>query len=283
MNPEKIEKFWEITLEKTSSQPLDAIAEKVAVPVPYEKYKVAYKSFGGWTIKAFLSRPIIGETVPGRLPAIVTAPGYGGWEHGVTLCECQRGYVIMQVYPRDQGESGNLLPGVPRKGPWPLMTGIVNPEGYYYQGAFMDMVRAVDYLITRPDVDPERIGIMGTSQGGGIALSVAGIDSRLKACVAHVPFFCDMRNNSAYKGSELDNPAYLDTTDYFDPANLAYRIKAPTLLSSGGRDVTCPSDTIRAVFDRLSGIKALAHYPDLTHTTCGAFYGMSWDWMEKYL
>jgi len=218
-----------------------------------------------------------------RLPAIITAPGYGGWEHGVTLSDCQRGYLILQISPRQQGESS----GLPRYERWqgegPLLRGIKQPEGYFYQGAYMDMLRGVDYLLTRDDVDPERIGAMGTSQGGGIVLASSALIPRIKAVVAHVPYFCDMRHNTAFATGELDTPEHLATFDYFDPVQLAHRLHAPTLLSSGGKDATCPAETIRAVFDQLPGIKGLLHYPELIHTSSLGFYRASWEWMATYL
>jgi len=273
------EAFWRETIELARAQPLDAAVEQVADPQPYHTFRVTYRSFGGVRVTAKLGVPVV-ETCM-RLPAIVTAPGYGGWEHGVTLSECQRGYLLLQVFPRGQGESLEAPSG--DTGVGYLLRGITSPETYFYRGAFMDMLRGVDYLLTRPDVDPARIGAMGTSQGGGIVLSSSALEPRIRAVVAHVPFFCDMAHNSAFRGSELDKPENLATFTCFDPVSHAPHLHAATLLSSGGKDKTCPPETIRAVFDRLPGIKALAHYPELTHTSSPAFYRMGWEWMETYL
>jgi len=47
---------------------------------------------------------------------------------------------------------------------------------------------AISYAITRPEVDPERLGIWGTSFSGGLVLTVAAVDRRVKAVVSQVPF-----------------------------------------------------------------------------------------------
>ena len=61
----------------------------------------------------------------------------------MTLSECQRGYMILQVYPCDRGvrelwkvESRRIKRGQP----WETQ-----PEGFYYQGGYVDMIRGVDY------------------------------------------------------------------------------------------------------------------------------------------
>ncbi len=98
------------------------------------------------------------------------------------------------------------------------------------------MIRGVDYLMARPDIDNQRVAIAGTSQGGGIALAIAALDPRLKAVVAHVPFLCDMRQAARTQGSlvkklldqaEMNDESHLRTLDYFDPLQLASSIHAP--------------------------------------------------------
>jgi cephalosporin-C deacetylase len=193
------------------------------------------------------------------------------------------------VYPRSQGESEALWK---IDGPDKLTWHVAQPEGAYYQGAYADVVRAIDYLVSRADIDPARIGLAGTSQGGGMALAVAALDPRVKVVVAHVPFLCDFRTAARTPNSlvrtlleraNCNNEATLRTLDYFDPLALAPDLRVPALISAGGKDETCPAATIRAAFDRIPGVKSLAVYPDLTHTSCAGFYEMTWPWLDLYL
>jgi dienelactone hydrolase len=46
-----------------------------------------------------------------------------------------------------------------------------------------DSIRAVDYLVTRPDVDPGRLGTLGRSMGSTMAWWLAALDTRIKVCV----------------------------------------------------------------------------------------------------
>ena len=185
--------------------------------------------------------------------------------------------------PRDENLGGN----------W-LLYGTEYPERYYYRGAFADLARGIDYLLTREDVDGQRIGAMGSSQGAFLSLGVGAIDRRVRAVVAHVPFLCNLRHNpcfdlaggpDTYWGNwkAVQDPKLINTFDYFDPVNLAHRLMMPVALSSGGRDKICPASSIRAVFDRLPGIRSLTHFPTMGHDPSSEFFAMGWNWMRTYL
>jgi cephalosporin-C deacetylase len=285
----QVSEFWRATRERLSNEPMDAVVEPSADALPFRKFRVTLRGLDGVRFRAYLAVPVRGELPAQRLPAIITAPGYGGSQQGVMLDECQRGYVILQIFPRSQGESEQLWK---IDGPEKLTWGISRPQGYYYEGAYADMFRGIDFLASRPEVDPKRIAIMGTSQGGGIALAVAALDPRVRAVAAHVPCLCAMRDAAAIPGSLINtllNKANANradawnTLDYFDPLRLAPNLRAPLLVSAGGKDTTCPPGTIRSVFDAVAAIKTLAWYPELPHTSSQSFYALSWTWMAMYL
>ena len=280
--------FWRATRERLAGEPMDAQVEPVAEALPYKKFKVTLRSLDGVRVRAWLALPIKGEGSSKPWPVIVTVPGYGGPQQGVMLGECQRGYAILQLYPRSQGDSAELWQ---IDGPDKLTWHLDRPEGAYYQGAYADVMRAIDFAVSRPDLDRDRIALVGTSQGGGISLAVAAIDSRVKAVVAHVPFLCDFRLAARTPKSLVkklldqagrNDEAAWRTLDYFDPLQLAPQLHAPVLMSAGGKDETCPAATIQSVYARLPGVKSLNFYPDLPHTTCLDFYNLSWPWLDLH-
>ncbi len=81
----------------------------------------------------------------------------------------------------------------------------------------------------------------------------------------------------------VNDEAHLRTLDYFDPLQRLATLRAPVLVSSGGRDTVCPAETIRAVFDRISSVKSLFHDPELTHTSSETFYALTWNWLDRRL
>lgn len=283
---EKLAAFWASTLEKARSTSLEAEVEQVPERIGYHKFKLTYKSLDNVPVRAYLglpADPAIEGAASRRRPVVITVPGYGGWEFYTPLGESQRGCAILQVYPRSMGESGELWRVADiAYGAW-VNHHPESPEGFYYQGAFMDMVRGLDYLLTRPDIDPGRIAVMGCSGGGMLALGLAAIDNRIKSVVASLPALCDYRNNASLANNwEAQDATFLNTWDYFEPVHLAPLITAPTLMLAGGRDKTCLPESIQKVYDNLECVKGIMHVPTLGHSASCEFYGMAWEWTERH-
>jgi cephalosporin-C deacetylase-like acetyl esterase len=154
--------------------------------------------------------------------------------------------------------------------------GLENKQGYFYQGAYMDCVRAVDYLCSRDDVDQQRIAAWGGSQGGGLSLATAALDQRVDFCAADIPFLCDwVRYFQLTKWPEVDAwveaddmrswSRTLQTLSYFDTLNLADQIRCPTVLRIGLNDEICPPETIFSVYNRITARKSHLVSPDKGH------------------
>lgn len=130
--------------------------------------KVTFKNRYGITLAADLYVP---EDAEGKWPAIAVSGPFGAVKeqasglYAQTMAE--RGFLTLAFDPSFTGESG----GEPRY----VASPDINTE---------DFSAAIDYLIMRDDVDPERIGIIGICGWGGFALNAAAIDTRIKASVA---------------------------------------------------------------------------------------------------
>jgi dienelactone hydrolase len=66
-----------------------------------------------------------------------------------------------------------------------------NRGPYYYRDwmsqTVVDLRRGLDYLESRPDIDPDRVAIFGGSLGGWIGSILAAVDPRIKAAILSVP------------------------------------------------------------------------------------------------
>ena len=130
--------------------------------------KITFHNRYGITLAADLYKP---KNAAGKLPAIAVSVPFGAVKeqasglYAQTLAEY--GFLTIAFDPSFTGESG----GQPRS----VASPDINTE---------DFSAAVDYLSTRDDVDPERIGILGICGFGGFAINAAAMDTRIKATVA---------------------------------------------------------------------------------------------------
>ncbi|MFG2913067.1 alpha/beta hydrolase [Kitasatospora sp. NPDC048298] len=135
-----------------------------------ERKDVEFEADAGVMLRGRLHLP----DGPGPHPAITMAHGYAGVkEHGLepfARTFAENGFVVLLHDHRGFGASD----GLPRQDvdPWRQIA---------------DWRRAVSYLESRPEVDPGRIGLWGTSYAGGHALVLGATDRRLRAVVAQVP------------------------------------------------------------------------------------------------
>ncbi len=115
--------------------------------------------------------------------------------HEACLGLVLKGYVVLGLDPMGQGERSEYFD--PKDGR-PLVPLCVSQHHYLARPSWLvgrslagyrtwDCIRAVDYLVTRPEVDPERIGVAGNSGGGIMALLATAADPRIKVCAAAHP------------------------------------------------------------------------------------------------
>lgn len=147
--------------------------------------KITFHNRFGITLVADLYVP---KNVSGKMPAIAVSGPFGAVKeqssglYAQTLAE--RGFLTIAFDPSFTGESS----GEPRQ----VASPDINTE---------DFCAAVDYLSTRDDVDPERIGILGICGWGGMALNAAAIDTRIKATVTSTMYDMSRVNANGYYDS----------------------------------------------------------------------------------
>lgn len=154
--------------------------------------KVTFHNRYGITLAADLYIP---KEVEGPLSAIAVCGPFGAVKeqssglYAQTLAE--RGFLTIAFDPSFTGESG----GEPRY----VASPDINTE---------DFCAAVDYLSTRKDVDPERIGIIGICGWGGMALNAAAIDTRIKATVTSTMYDMSRVSANGYFDAMGENERY---------------------------------------------------------------------------
>jgi cephalosporin-C deacetylase-like acetyl esterase len=252
-----------------------------------EIYLVEMRSLGNILIRGWYMRPV----KEGIFPAILHVQGYSTNMTPVNLYPGDD-MVALALNIRGHGNSRNHVdPGFPGY----LLHHLDDRELYVYRGAYMDCIRAVDFLFSREEVDKTRVAVEGGSQGGALSFATAALDNqRISLCVPAVPFLSDFRDYVRLAGwptgelmqymvsrPDLAEEDVFRTLSYIDIKNLAPWIKAPVLMSVGLRDVTCPPHINFAAFNQLDVPKQYIVYPDAGHNLPGDNQQVKFDYIRK--
>ena len=295
--PPDLRQFWRDTLAEASLAPLNPSLEQIDYPVA--GLRVCRAFYDGWK-GARICAWFLARDGARAQPTLVFYHGYSGSKGQVYdyLGWALQGYTVIAVDVRgqagDSSDPGNY-PGGHVSG-W-MTSGITSPQTYYYRGAYVDCVRALDFAVAQPEVDPDRIGVLGVSQGGGLSLAVAALDPRPKLSMPEVPFLCHFRralevtNQNPYQELAVYVNRYPDreetvyrTLTYFDNLSLADRITCPVLMTVGLQDLVCPPSTVFAVYNRLSSSeKDLRVYPYGVHEGFASHHEQKLAWARRIL
>ena len=287
--PDDFDAFWGGALAELADIPLDAktthdpLRSTDAVKV----YQVGYRSLGGLEIFAWYSVPAVGD---GPFPAALILPGYKS-EPSLRRDWGGKGVAALSVAVRGKlPSSGKFNPGYPGL----LTHGVEDRDTYSYKGVISDCVRGVDFLLSRPEIDSERIYCCGSSQGGGLTLITSALRPEIKAGVAGYPFLCcfpeSMRMLRSYPYDELACYArafperaeqMLETLRYFDAVNFAPRIKCPMVVGIAMEDEVCPPETGYAAYRQLGGERELWLFPNSGHGNAHEYPGRETAWLQE--
>ncbi|MEV7608542.1 acetylxylan esterase [Microbacterium sp. NPDC089320] len=286
--PADFDEFWARTLaeSRACTTPSSVGAADPLLPGVVAR-DVRFSGFGGERIAGWLITPADGDPLRG---AVVQYVGYGGGrglahEH---LAWATAGYAHLVMDTRGQG-SGWSVGATPD--PWGagpavpgMMTrGIEDPHTYYYRRLITDAALAVDAMRALDLVAPDRVAVAGGSQGGGLALAVAGLVSDIRALIADVPFLCHFERAVGYTDAapyreirdllRIQREAattVFETLSYIDGVNFARRATAPALFSVGLEDVVCPPSTVYAARNHYAGPSEVDVFPFNGHEGGGA-------------
>jgi dienelactone hydrolase len=226
---------------------------------------------------------------------------------------CRRGYVVIAIDMMFWGERRMLLAADPaswrerekmsaedvaafnragRERVGLLATGLFEAGVTWAGVMFTDDIRTVDYLLTRPDVDPERIGCCGLSVGGFRSAHLAGLDGRIKAAVV-VGWMSSigsmLRSKLTSIGPWKTVPGlyrYLDLPDVVS-------MTAPGALMAihGTQDGLFTNEGVREAFDKIGRVYAKAGVPDRfagvtydgPHEFNAAMQDRAFAWLDRWL
>jgi cephalosporin-C deacetylase len=282
--PEDFDVFWDRSLADMWAVDPQVELVPASFQVPYaECFHLFFTGTGGARVHAKLMRP---KQAKAPHPAVVMFHGYSGssgdWSD--KLGYVAAGYTVAALDCRGQGGLSEDKGGVSG---WTLQGHIVRglddaPEKMLFRQIFLDTAQLAGIVMHMPDVDENRVGATGGSQGGGLTLACAALEPRIKRAAPVFPFLCDYQRvweldlaKDAY--DELQawfrrfdplhdrEEALFTQLGYVDVQHLAPRIQGEVMMALGLMDQICPPSTQFAAYNKITANKSLRVYPDYGH------------------
>jgi cephalosporin-C deacetylase len=258
--PTDFEAFWQGVQQQAEAIPLAAevVPDLLRTSADVEVFQVFYDSLDRVRIAAWYCRPTRRAE---RTPAILFLPGYQ-MDPPIPKEWARQGYIALSVAPRGKLRSTRQFnPGYPNL----LTYNLVDRHTYAYRGFYVDTWRGIDFLLSRPEVDPTRLGVTGTSQGGGLTICTAAMRPEIRAAAAGAPYLCGFMDaielTHTYPYEEINDylrqypdrrAAVEETLAYFDGLNFADQITCPIIVNIGLQDNVCPPETGYALFNKIA-------------------------------
>ncbi len=259
--PSDFDTYWGAIRSKLDAEPIDAqvvLDTNVNYQSVYSKtYRLSLGSIDGHRAYAYMTVP---ET-SGVFTGLIKFPAFGNSDAAqpdLPMCE-RLGAIVISLTIHNSPVNVNL----PAEQTY--VPDITTTDTVYYQWAIAAGMRAIDYLETRPYFDQIHVGVYGVSQGAGLAMLLAGVDSRVDLLAMSNPIL------SQHDGLKYDEPSgfpkyirnflndsakveqILSKAKYYDNVFAAQRFSGPVLATVSLKDEVTPAECTHVAMNQLDG------------------------------
>lgn len=282
--PTDIDEYWDkaIAEMKGVDPDLELIPARFQVPFA-ECFDLFFTGVRGARVHAKYLKP---KNSTAKHPAVLQFHGYtgnsGDWNDKLNYVAM--GYSVAALDCRGQGglsEDTGGVKGNTHKGH--IIRGLDDSaDNLLFRHIFLDTAQLAGIVMSMPEVDENRVGAMGGSQGGALTLACASLEPRIKRATPFYPFLSDYKR---VWDMDLAKDAYAEIRDYFrafdplhereaevfmklgyiDIQNIVKRIKGEVFMSVGLMDTVCPPSTQFAAYNKITAKKSMDIYPDYGH------------------
>ena len=286
--PDDFDAFWDEGLAQ-----MRALSDEVElIPAEFqtsfaECFHLYFTGMGGARVHAKFMRP---REIVGEQPAVLMFHGYSGsaGDWADKLGYVAEGYVVAAMDCRGQGGLSEDKGGVAG---WTLRGHIVRglddalagtPEKLLFRDIFLDTAQLARVVMAMDEVDADRVGATGGSQGGALTVACMSLVPEIKRAAPVFPFLSDYKR---VWEMDQDKDAYAELREWFrrfdptheredaiftalgyiDVQHLAPRTQAKVLWFTGLMDTICPPSTQFAAYNKVTSEKSMVIYPDFGH------------------
>ena len=291
--------YWLTAKEQLAATPINATLTEIPAKSTANRkvYLVEMQSIADGIsgdpviVRGYYAEPTDGKKHPVIMHYLGYDSGYApGGQSNIPYCpggDDNKDYA--EFYLSTRGQSVNNRPAADRAdgiqkdftntyGDW-FAYQFGNKDRYYYRGAYMDVVRAIDFMATRETSDMDKLFAEGQSQGGALTVAAAALSGRTFLAIAPAitfmgdfPDYFDITSWPGYvakqnQGTMSDAEMYAFLS-YYDTKNLATNISCPYITSVGLQDNVCPPHTNLAPYNNVmtpEADKQVVFNPELQH------------------
>lgn len=284
IKPVDFDNYWDEALKELDTFYWD-------VKLTPADFKVSYAScfhleFTGVNNTSIYAKFILPKVIKEPTPAIIEFHGYrmysANWSD--LLNYVAAGYCVIAMDCR--GQNGRSNDSVNTSGPTiegHIIRGLnEGKEQLAYRSIYLDCVQLTRIVMGFEEVDEERVGVKGYSQGGGLALACAALEPSIKFVAPVYPFLSDFKRVwdmdldmhayqelrtyfRNYDPMHLKEEEIFETLGYIDISNLTVRIKGKVLMTITLMDNICPPSTQFAAYNNITSEKESLIYHDYGH------------------
>ncbi|MEM6966658.1 MAG: acetylxylan esterase [Bacteroidota bacterium] len=287
--PADFDAFWDGVKAELAAVPIDPVLSFYDSTSLSETFRINLGNIDNRRVYGYLSIP---KGIAPPYPAIVTLPPFGSvanivppkplmseWGGAISLT------ISIHNAEPDEVDPNSYLPN-----------NIANRDSIYYKQAITGAIRAIDYIFTRPDFNGEEVGVVGLSQGGGLALITAGVDQRVKSLIQTVTVLCGhaghrydrpsglplyILDSRGFNGTIAHEDSTLAASQYFDGVFFAKRYKGPSLSFVSYADSISPAQTVLTALEQLRDNSIVMHSTRLGHDNPPEFWDMRFEFWRK--
>ncbi len=282
--------YWERALAEMREQSRTIELQPASFQIPSaDCFNLYFKGVRGAKVHAKYLRP---KHADPKHPAILEFHGYSGssGDWSSKLRWLAHGYSVISMDCRGQGglseDTGGTL--------GPTLNGHIirglsdRVDNLLFRHIFLDTAQLAQIVFELPEVDPARVGVLGASQGGGLALACAALAPQVQRVVPIFPFLSDYQRvwemdlaDRAYgelrtffrnhDPTHAQHDEWFRRLGYIDVQHLAPRIEAELLMGISLMDNVCPPSTQFAAYNKVRSKKSHILYPDFGHEDLPGF------------
>ncbi|MDD6483192.1 MAG: acetylxylan esterase [Clostridiales bacterium] len=300
--PEDFEQYWEESLSEMHMTDPNVTITPADFQSPIaDCYDLYFTGVHGARVYAKLLKP---KHITGKCPAVLNFHGYNGksgnW--GEYLAYAASGFVVAAMDCRGQaGRSVDVGGNTGKTTVGHIIRGLNDdPKTLLFRDIFLDTAELAGIVADMEEVDENRMGAFGGSQGGALTIACSALEPRIKRAAPCYPFLCDYKRvwemdmaERAYAELKVyfrDNDPRHEREDetftklgYIDLQFLAPRIKAQMKMFTGLMDDVCPPSTQFAAYNKMTCPKEVIIYPDFGHEGLPDAWEITYSWMLEML